>query len=636
MKYGFLKVAAVSPKLRVADVQYNVEQIKEEIEKQAKAGVELLVFPELCLCGYTCEDLLLQTALTDKCAEALKEIAEFTKEFSLLVFVGLPFLHKSKLYNCGAAVCAGKVRGVIPKTHIPNYGEFSERRYFSSAPEKMETANFFGEEIPFGREILFIAEQERKIKIACEICEDVWRSAAPSTAHVAAGATVVVNLSASNELVGKAEYRRTLLRAHSGKNSCGYVYATSGTDESTTDLVFSGHNIVAENGTVVCESPLFSGDPAVAELDVESLFNERKKNTDPSIKREEYVEIVLPFVNNSDLSLRKISQTPFVPTCFKERAERAELVLTMQSHALAKRLRHTGAKTAVIGVSGGLDSTLALLATVKAFEILKKDKKDIVAVTMPGFGTTDRTYENSLRLIRSLGATLREISIKDSVLQHFKDIGHDLNVHDATYENAQARTRTLILMDLANQTGGLVVGTGDLSELALGWCTYNGDHISMYALNASVPKTLVKAVVDEISKKADGELKEILQDILNTEISPELLPPDVGGKIAQKTEDLVGPYELHDFFLYRVLRHGDTPKKVAYLAAYAFRDKYGKETIVKWLKTFYRRFFSQQFKRSCSPDGVKIGSVSLSPRGDFRMPSDACAALWLEEAERIE
>lgn len=635
MKYGFLKTAAVSPKLKVADVRYNAEQIKNEIEKHAKDGVELLVFPELSLCGYTCGDLLLQTSLTDACANALKEIAEFTKDYSLLVFVGLPFVSKGKLYNCGAAVCQGKVHGLIPKTHIPNYGEFNERRYFSSAPEQVKKALFFGEEIPFGREILFVSQTENKIKVACEICEDVWRSAAPSTAHVAAGATVVVNLSASNELVGKADYRRALFRSHSGKNTCGYVYATSGTDESTTDLVFSGHNIIAENGTIVAESPLFSGKPAVAELDVGAIYDERKKNTDPSIKREEYLELFLDFTGEQSISCRAIEKTPFVPTDKKERKERAELVLTMQAHALAKRMNHTGAKTAVIGVSGGLDSTLALLATVKAFDLMGKDRKDIVAVTMPGFGTTDRTYENSLRLIHVLGATLREISIKDSVLQHFKDIGHDVLVHDATYENAQARTRTLILMDIANQTGGLVIGTGDLSELALGWCTYNGDQMAMYALNSSIPKTLVKAIVAEIAEQAYGEEKVVLEDVVNTEISPELLPPDTTGKIAQKTEDLVGPYELHDFFLYRVLRHGDSPKKTAYLAEYAFRGVYEKQTILKWLKVFYRRFFSQQFKRSCSPDGVKIGSVSLSPRGDFKMPSDACATLWLEELENL-
>lgn len=639
MKYGFVKVAAASPELKVADVKFNASKIEEEIAAQAKAGTEILVFPELSLCGYTCGDLFLQPALTEGCKSALKEIADFTSGISMLVFVGLPLEYNGKLYNCAAAVCRGKVLGIVPKAHIPNYSEFYEKRYFTPAPEE-NTHLFWRDsdcETEFGANCIFVDEKNPDVRVACEICEDLWAGNSPSVRHAAHGATIVVNLSASDETIGKADYRRTLVKAQSGKNVCAYVYADAGAGESTTDMVFAGHNLIAENGSVLAESELFSGKAAVAEIDVAFLSAERRKLTTfrASDNQDGYRVIAASFCGEGDLSLRRVSRLPFVPEESGALGERAELILSMQAHALAKRLKHTNAKTAVVGVSGGLDSALALLVAARAFGFCGKDKKEILAVTMPGFGTTGKTYRNSLRLIEGIGASGRSIDISESVLRHFEDIGHDKNSLDVTYENAQARMRTLVLMDIANKTGGLVIGTGDLSELALGWCTYNGDHMSMYAVNSSVPKTLVKHLVRYEGKRLKGETEKVLEEILATEISPELLPPDKEGRIAQKTEDIVGPYELHDFYLYHAIRRGSAPKKVYYLAKYAFQGVYDDETLLKWLKNFYRRFFSQQFKRSCIPDGVKIGSVTLSPRGDWRMPSDASAALWLDELETI-
>ena len=635
MKYGFVKAAAASPELRVADVKFNTLKIEEEIARQTAAGTEILVFPELSLCGYTCGDLFLQPLLVRSCRSALREITAFTKGIPMLVFAGLPVACGEKLYNCAAAICDGRVLGIVPKTHIPNYSEFYERRYFSPAPAGMSRVRLWeGEEgeVPFGTDQLFADERIPGLAVACEICEDLWVGDPPSTRHAANGAAIVVNLSASDETIGKAEYRRMLVSAQSGKNLCAYVYADAGMGESTTDMVFAGHHLIAENGSVLAENKPFEGGCAAAEIDLAFLLSERRKITTFSASDGAgYVRTAASFAGEGELSLRKVSRTPFVPEESAELGRRAELILSMQAHALAKRLKHTGAGTAVIGISGGLDSSLALLVAARAFDLIEKPRKDILAVTMPGFGTTGRTYQNALRLIGCVGATCRTADISKSVLGHFKDIGHDPEKRDVTYENAQARMRTLILMDLANQTGGLVVGTGDLSELALGWCTYNGDHMSMYAVNSSVPKTLVRHLVRYEGKRAGGEEESVLSDILATEVSPELLPPDKDGKIAQKTEDIVGPYELHDFFLYRAIRCGDTPERVLYLAGYAFRGIYPRETLLFWLKNFYRRFFSQQFKRSCIPDGVKIGSVTLSPRADWRMPSDASASLWLEE-----
>lgn len=642
MKYGFVKVAAASPELKVADVKFNILKIEEEIAEQARAGTEILVFPELCLCGYTCGDLFLQPLLIDSCKAALKELVKFTKGVAMLVFVGLPFDYNGKLYNCAAALCDGKVLGIVPKTHIPNYSEFYEKRYFTSAPAEnvslLTDSNLDAEfGAKFGTNYIFADEKNPDVRVACEICEDLWVGNPPSTRHASYGATIVVNLSASDETIGKADYRRMLVKSQSGRNVCAYVYADAGAGESTTDMVFAGHNLIAENGSVIAESALFSGKTIVAEIDVSFLIAERRRLTTFKLSenRDDYTMLVANFCGEGDLSLRKISRFPFVPDERAELGERAELILSMQAQALAKRLKHTGAKTAVIGISGGLDSSLALLVAARAFDICDKDRENIVAVTMPGFGTTERTYENSLKLIGCVGACGRTVDISDSVLKHFEDIGHDRTVLDVTYENAQARMRTLILMDLANKTGGIVVGTGDLSELALGWCTYNGDHMSMYAVNSSVPKTLVKHLVRHEGARIGGSAEQVLNDILSTEISPELLPPDKEGKIAQKTEDLVGPYELHDFCLYHAMRCGETPKKVYYLAKYAFKGYYDDATLLKWLKNFYRRFFSQQFKRSCIPDGVKIGSVTLSPRADWRMPSDACSALWAAELEEL-
>ena len=628
MKHGFVKVAAVSPKLKVADVTYNTQAIKTEIAEMAGEGVEVLVFPELCLCGYSCNDLFFQSLLQEQCMKALREITEYSQGISMLFFVGLPIVYEGKLYNCAAAICDGEVLGVVPKKNLPNYGEYCETRYFTPGIDA-EDLEFLlplweDKQVVFGSKLIFRVGGNESVKIGCEICEDLWVANPPSNYLTAAGATIVVNLSASSEMVGKADYRRTIIKAHTGKNICAYVYANPCTTESTTDGVFSGHNIIAEYGTILAERKPFEGGAAIAEIDVEFLANERKKRNKRNNQRStKFNEIdTVDFLNDRDISLRVVTTAPFIPDA-QHREETCETVLSIQAHALATRLAHVGAKTAVIGVSGGLDSTLALLAVAKAFDIMGKDRKDIVAITMPGFGTTGKTYHNAIKLIELLGATLREISIADSVTQHFKDIGHDPQKIDVTYENSQARMRTMILMDVANQTSGLVIGTGDLSELALGWCTYSGDHISMYSVNCSIPKTLVRYLVSYVAERSDAELKEVLLSVAGTDISPELLPPDRQGQIVQKTEDLVGPYELHDFYLYHIIRRSCSPSSVFALAKYAFNGKYDDQTLLKWLKNFYKRFFSQQFKRSCSPDGVKVGSVTLSPRTDWRMPSDA-------------
>ena len=641
MKYGFLRAAAASPALRVADPAYNAARIIEVIAQQAKKGTELLVFPELSLSGYTCGDLFLQKTLTDGCLEALLQVAEATKDKKMLVFVGLPVVFAGKLYNCAAGIAGGKVLGLVPKVHLPNYNEFYEQRHFARGFEEEAYVRLpDGAIAPMSVNFLFSAQNFEELMVACEICEDVWVAGPPSTRHAQAGASVIVNLSASNEVIGKREYRKTLLAAQSGRNVCAYVYADAGMDESTSDMVFAGNSMIYENGALLAESAPFSGEVCEAELDIDFLLAERRRLNTFATRCERgpegsYFSSGADFWTDALPSLRAVSPAPFVPAEEDERNERAALILNMQAHALAKRLAHTGAKTAVIGISGGLDSTLALLVTARAFDLLKKDRSDILGYTMPGFGTTGRTKGNSLSLMKAMGVTSRTVRITDAVLRHFKDIGHDPAVMDVAYENAQARYRTMILMDVANETGGLVVGTGDLSELALGWCTYNGDHMSMYAVNCGVPKTLVKHLVRAEGARLGGRVQKILEDILATEISPELLPPDAQGNIAQKTEDIVGPYELHDFYLYHVVRRGATPAKVYFLARRAFAGKYDGATLKKWLVAFYRRFFSQQFKRNCIPDGVKVGSVSLSPRADWRMPSDAAAALWLEEAQAL-
>ena len=633
MKYGYLRAAAVSPALRVADPAYNAARICEAIGEAENRGVELLVFPELSLSGYTCGDLFLQDALLEGCLSALGTVAQATAGRKMLVFVGLPLAVGGKLYNCAAGVADGKVLGFVPKKHIPNYAEFYEARYFAACPGERACVSFGGDAVPVAGDLLFC---DGEAAVACEICEDLWAAGSPSEALCRAGATVVVNLSASDETVGKREYRKTLVSAQSGKNVCAYVYCDAGTGESTADMVFAGNNMIYENGVCLAESAPFGAGVCEADLDIGFLQSERRRmNTFRAAAdaRQGGAAVYAGFLTDAEPA-PAVSAHPFLPAQ-EERRERAELILNIQAQALARRLAHTHAATAVVGVSGGLDSTLALLVAARAFDLLQKDRKDILAYTMPGFGTTGKTKNNSLLLMEAMGVTARTVPISETVLSHFADIGHDPGVLNAAYENAQARYRTMILMDVANETGGLVVGTGDLSELALGWCTYNGDHMSNYAVNCSVPKTLVRCLVGAEGERLGGAVQRILGDILATEISPELLPPDKAGNIAQKTEDLIGPYELHDFYLYRFLRRGDSPEKTYFLARRAFAGKYDGATLKKWLVSFYRRFFSQQFKRNCVPDGVKIGSVSLSPRGDWRMPSDASAALWLERAKKL-
>ena len=634
MQHGFVKVCAATPKIRVADVPFNTQNIIAAIGKAEKKGAQLIVFPELCICGYTCGDLFSQPTLLNCVEEGLEKVKLSTEGKKALVFVGAPVSCLGKLYNCAVAISGGKILGIVPKTFLPNYGEFYERRHFSPAQKGISKLKICGEEVAFGTKLIFSAENFKEFTVACEICEDLWSPESPSVYHAMAGANIIVNLSCSDETAGKAEYRRDLVRMQSGKLVGGYVYADAGDGESTTDMVFAGHNIIAENAKILAESKLFENGEIYAEIDVQALENERRRMASGFFddgRAEGYSFINFLASEEQGELTRDFPKLPFVPQKSDKLAERTELILSIQSKGLEKRLEHTCAKTAVIGISGGLDSALAFLVACRAFKALNKPLSDIIAVTMPGFGTTNKTKNNSIELINSLGATARTISIKDSVLKHFEDIGHNPEKTDTPYENAQARTRTLILMDIANETGGLVIGTGDLSELALGWATYNGDHMSMYAVNSSVPKTLVKHLVAYEAKKIGGEAERILNDILNTEISPELLPPTAAGDISQKTEDLVGPYILHDFFLYYAIRMGYPPAKVQYIAEKTFKGDFDAETIKKWLKNFYKRFFSQQFKRSCVPDGVKVGTLTLSPRGDWRMPSDGVPAIWLAD-----
>ncbi len=633
MNDGFIKVAAVTPEVTVADTQKNAKIICDDILQATALGAKIIVFPELCLTGYTCADLFYHDVLLKNALRALSDVVSCSIGADALIFVGCPLRHSGKLYNCAVAINNGKILGAVPKTFLPNYNEFYEKRWFAPAPEQSEEISLLGQTVPFGRGILFCCEQMQNLTVGAEICEDLWTPMPPSVTLALSGATITVNLSASNECVGKSEYRKALVSSQSARLVCGYVYCSAGDGESTTDLVFSGHNIIAENGRVLAESNLFENEITVSEIDVDFLSCERAKIYPAEITRKAD-KIVYFSIKKEQASLtRAFSRYPFVPKDSDELHSRAKLILTMQSKALAKRIDHTHTKSLVIGVSGGLDSSLALIVAKLASEA-SKTKPEVIAVTMPCFGTTDRTHDNSIKLSEALGVTLKEVDIKKAVLQHFEDIGQNAGAYDVTYENGQARERTQVLMDIANKTGGMVVGTGDLSELALGWATYNGDHMSMYGVNASVPKTLIRYLINHYALSADKKTKEVLGDILDTPVSPELLPSD-GKNISQKTEDLVGPYELHDFFLYYMLRMYYSPKKIFRVAKLAFPD-YDEKTIAGWLKVFVRRFFAQQFKRSCLPDGVKIGSVSLSPRGDWRMPSDAAAACWLTEAEETE
>ena len=641
MKDGFLKVAAATPFLKVANPLYNVTEMKQWINKACEQEVKILAFPELCITGYTCGDLFLQDTLLDEAKDALEMLCCYLEEKDIVVMVGLPLMVKGSLYNVVALIQNGKLLGIVPKNSIPMYGEHAEGRYFQAGPETVEMIELFGNQVPFGVNQLFPCKQMPELVIAAEVCEDLWSVIPPSSRHALAGATVILNASASAASAGKAEYRKELVKGQSAKLLCGYIYADAGEGESTTDLVFCGHNMIAENGKLLAESERFTNEMIVTEIDVKCIRNERRRVTSFQrtsqagyhITQFSYTSLEEEFPELPETVLtRKIDAAPFIPSGEKEREERAKEIIAMQSYALKKRLLHTGVKSAVVGVSGGLDSTLALLITCRAFDLAGFDRKNIITVTMPCFGTTDRTYQNAVQFANELGTTLYEIPIKNAVRAHFADIGHDESVHDLTYENAQARERTQVLMDMAGKYGGLVIGTGDMSELALGWATYNGDHMSMYGVNASIPKTLVRHLVAYFAKEAESmALKTVLLDILDTPVSPELLPPEENGEIAQKTEDLVGPYELHDFFLFYVLRYGFTPSKIYRLAVTAFEGRYAEDVIYRWLENFYRRFFAQQFKRSCLPDGPKVGSVGVSPRGDLRMPSDACRDAWLRE-----
>ncbi len=655
MRDGFLRVAAATPEVKVADVQFNREEICRLIGEGREKKAKIMVFPELCLTAYTCGDLFIQKPLLTAVKRELKALAAFTAGSDMLVFVGLPWEYNNKLYNVAAAIQNGRILGLVPKIWIPNYSEFYERRHFNPWEFGTVTVEFDGQKIPLGTKIIFSCKNVENLAVGAEICEDVWVLNPPSIAHAAAGATVIVNCSASDETTGKADYRRSLISGQSARLLCAYVYANAGEGESTQDLVFGGQNIIAENGNILRESRRFENETIYADIDLERLECERRRMTTYQTEgREDYlfVEFELDLdeektwgeengqeAKNSgyDSLERFVDPSPFVPGNEADRARRCEEILMIQAMGLKKRLVHTHCQNAVVGISGGLDSTLALLVTVKAFDMAGIPRSQIYSVTMPCFGTTDRTYNNACLLTRKLGATLMEVDIRDAVNTHFRDINHDPSVHDVTYENSQARERTQVLMDIANQAGGMVIGTGDMSELALGWATYNGDHMSMYGVNASVPKTLVRHLVRYFADTCgEEELKNVLLDILDTPVSPELLPPEDNGTIAQKTEDLVGPYELHDFFLYYILRYGYHPGKIFRLAVFAFDGAYDRKTILKWLKVFYRRFFNQQFKRSCLPDGPKVGSAAVSPRGDLRMPSDAASRLWLEEVEALE
>lgn len=630
-EYGYVRCAATSLKMEVANPKNNEMEMEHVIEEAVSNGVAILVLPECAMTGYTCADLFFQKTLLEETEHQIAKLKKFLEGKEIIVAVGAPIQIENKLYNMGIVLQNGHILGIVPKTYLPNYNEFYEQRWFASSADLKESEiEFLGEKVPVGRDLLF---GNQNTYFALEICEDLWSVTPPSDTYALNGATILLNLSASNETIGKKEYRENLIKMHSAKQISAYVYASSGPLESTTDILFSGATLIYENGSKLAEGKRFQFDNTltIADVDVEKLLHDRMKNTSFHTNQLEPVRKIHCSIPTTNQPIRRTyAKYPFVPNNPNKRNERANEILTIQSCALARRLKHTGSKKCILGVSGGLDSTLAYLVILRAFDILKIAPQNLIAVTMPGFGTTDRTYQNAKELIRKTGATLREVSIKDACILHYKDIGHDAGNHDVTYENAQARERTQILMDIANQESGLVIGTGDLSELALGWCTYNGDHMSMYAVNTSIPKTLVRYLV-EYEMQNNETLHDVLKSILDTPISPELLPPSKDGKILQKTESKIGPYMLHDFFLYHFLRNGFSTKKIFYLAKETFKDDYEEEELRKWLTVFMKRFFSQQFKRSCLPDGVKVGSVSLSPRGDLRMPSDATSTIWIEE-----
>ncbi len=638
MQHGFIKVSAVTPKIKVADPEYNAGMCIEAIKAEAAKGAKIIVLPELVLTGYTCQDLFLQDTLITEAKEQFCRIVLETADVDALVFIGLPMELCGKLYNVAAVFSHAGIKGFVPKRYLPNYAEFYEQRHFAAGQEEAVFVDFAGQTVPFGGNLIFQSDVIDGLAVGCEICEDLWVPDPPSTSLAMAGANIIVNLSASNETVGKAEYRRGLVGMTSSRLLCAYVYCSAAEGESTQDLVFSGHNIIAENGRILSETKRFEAGTARADIDIKRLISERRRMTtfDFPLKAVDGFTRVGFELEKCETELERVfDPAPFVPSNAAARADRCEEILSIQSYGLKKRYEHTGLKTAVIGVSGGLDSTLALLVTVRAFDMAGLDRKGIKAVTMPCFGTTSRTKGNAVRLSEALGCELITVDIAASVRQHFSDIGHDENDHSVTYENCQARERTQVLMDMANKENGLVIGTGDMSELALGWATYNGDHMSMYGVNAGVPKTLVRHLVAYYADSCgNDEVSAVLRDVLDTPVSPELLPPE-NGEISQRTEDLVGPYELHDYFLYYMLRAGFAPDKIYRIACRSFEGTYDKETILKWLKVFYRRFFAQQFKRSCLPDGPKVGSVAVSPRGDLRMPSDASRAAWQKILDRL-
>lgn len=632
---GFVRVGAVVPKLKVADTEFNCNEIIKQIEIASNNKIQIAVFPELCITGYTCQDLFEQDILLEEAEKSLDKILEYTNNLDIICIIGMPIKAENQLFNTAVVIQKGRILGIVPKTFIPNYSEFYEKRWFTSSKNaNNKEIEILGQKVPFGIDLLFKDKANNEICFGIEICEDVWAVEPPSNKLSLLGANIIFNLSASNEVIGKKEYRRELVKMQSAKTISGYVYCSSGVNESTSDVVFSGESMIFENGSCLANNQRFDFESNMifTEIDTKRLANDRRKNTSfmGNPVDLEYREIEINIPDNIESLTREYSKTPFVPEDKKKISEICEEILNIQSYGLAKRLLHTNINKTVIGISGGLDSTLAFLVITKAYEILNLPKENIIAITMPGFGTTSRTHNNSIKLINEYGATFREINITKSSLQHFEDIGHDKNIKDVTYENAQARERTKILMDIANKENGLVVGTGDLSELALGWCTYNGDHMSMYAVNTSIPKTLVKYIIKWVADNSKEECKNIINDILDTPISPELLPPDENGNIEQKTEEQVGPYILHDFFLYHFLRYGAEPKKIYILACKTFKQDFKEEEIKHWLQVFIKKFFTQQFKRNCMPDGPKVGTVSLSPRGDLRMPSDVNYNIWLK------
>ena len=636
MKHGFIKVSSATLQTGVADCVSNREKIYALIKEMEAKGSKIMVFPELSLTGYTCSDLFLQGAMLESALENLLILARDTKDVDALIAVGLPFEYDAKLYNCAALLNRGRLLGLVTKTNIPNYSEYYEVRHFTGGPAEPVFVDIGGGRVPMGSALLFSCPQMCGLKVAVEICEDLWVPSPPSISHALAGANVILNLSAGDEFTGKAHYRRDLVSGQSARLVCGYVYASAGDGESTTDMVFSAHNMIAENGSLLAESKRFANETVYADLDIKRINSERRRmSTFPASAAQRYTTVSFELEESETPLSRNFPRFPFVPNDAAKRSERCDEILQIQAMGLKKRLSHTHAKSMVVGLSGGLDSTLALLVCARACDLLGVSRKTIIAVTMPCFGTTDRTYNNACALAKGIGAQLMEVNIKEAVNVHFADIGHDRAVQDVTYENCQARERTQVLMDISNQSGGFVIGTGDLSELALGWATYNGDHMSMYGVNASIPKTLVRYLVAYYADTcADAALAAVLRDILDTPVSPELIPPR-DGEIVQKTEDIVGPYELHDFFLYYMLRALYEPDKIYRIALKTFDGVYEPEVILKWLKNFYRRFFAQQFKRSCLPDGPKVGTVAVSPRGDLRMPSDASARIWLDMLDKL-